>query len=389
MTSQTKLNSILALIALAALSLYVLACSTAFSPDDKKVLYPAFDPQSGAMGIAAYDRTSARSEMLFLPMTLKQGTNSEVDIEPWLMRPQWLNEGRNILIAWAGAGSGSDDDLNLAVLPVGAPATAPRLYCLPDMQDAVSTLVMPLPLVGNRLFLSCGSNTVVRLDVTTGMRARHTFAGVQGDVLLYASPKQDGVFYLEDRKAGEQGVVFGRMNPDTFALMPLMTITNDLADGGFFAYSDDGKRVVLAEKADGGLRLVVLEAGKPVLTRLLTSTNEDVKGDALIAGYTETPAGQTNSLVGLMEVPFSAAPVRRTVLIQTTKLKGEAAFLTQAAVSHDGKTAAVATTYLACDNEDFHPDDCALFLVDLSDPNRKVTKVAIQMPAKTSEPKAK
>jgi hypothetical protein len=266
------------------------------------------------------------------------------------------------------------------------------------MQDAVSTLVMPLPLVGNRLFLSCGSNTVVRLDVTTGMRARHTFAGVQGDVLLYASPKQDGVFYLEDRKAGEQGVVFGRMNPDTFALMPLMTITNDLADGGFFAYSDDGKRVVLAEKADGGLRLVVLEAGKPVLTRLLTSTNEGVKfggfglspqGDALIAGYTETPAGETNSLVGLMEVPFSAAPVRRTVLIQTAKLKGEAALFTQAAISHDGKTAAIATTYLAVENDDFKPDDCALFLVDLSHPSRKVTKVAIPMPVKPAKPEAR
>ena len=53
-------NTALALVGLLALSIYILAC-TSFSPDDTKVLYPAFDAPSGAIGMAVYDR-EARDE---------------------------------------------------------------------------------------------------------------------------------------------------------------------------------------------------------------------------------------------------------------------------------------------------------------------------------------
>jgi hypothetical protein len=56
-------------------------------------------------------------------------------------------------------------------------------------------------------------------------------------------------------------------------------------------------------------------------------------------------------------------------------------FYFQAAISHDGKTAAVSSTYLACTEKEFKPADCALFLVDLSDAKWKVTKVPIPLPA--------
>jgi len=36
---------------------------------------------------------------------------------------------------------------------------------------------------------------------------------------------------------------------------------------------------------------------------------------------------------------------------------------------------------LACDDEAFKAEDCALFLVDLADPGRKVTRVPIPLPA--------
>ena len=88
-------NAILALIGLAALSVYILAC-TSFSPDDSKVLYPAFDAESGAVGMAVYDRAAGRSDMVLVPMTYDIGeTNAAV--EPKLMRGQWLGDGRNIL----------------------------------------------------------------------------------------------------------------------------------------------------------------------------------------------------------------------------------------------------------------------------------------------------
>jgi hypothetical protein len=86
---------------------------------------------------------------------------------------------------------------------------------------------------------------------------------------------------------------------------------------------------------------------------------------------------------GLMEIPFSEAPPRELTLINGAPVEDEpSAYYFQAAISHDAKTAAIASTYLACAKEEFKPADCALFLVDLSDPNWKVTKVPIPMPAK-------
>ena len=57
-------------------------------------------------------------------------------------------------------------------------------------------------------------------------------------------------------------------------------------------------------------------------------------------------------------------------------------FYFQAGISHDGKTAAISSAYLAFSDEDFKPADCALFFVDLGSVDWKVTKVPIPMPAK-------
>jgi hypothetical protein len=86
---------------------------------------------------------------------------------------------------------------------------------------------------------------------------------------------------------------------------------------------------------------------------------------------------------GLMEIPFSDGPTREIVLIKGAPVDDEIlAFYFQMAVSHDGKTAAVASTYLACTDKGFNPADCALFLVEMSEPDWKVTKVPIPVPPK-------
>jgi hypothetical protein len=87
-----------------------------------------------------------------------------------------------------------------------------------------------------------------------------------------------------------------------------------------------------------------------------------------------------------MEIPLGAAPVRETTLITAAPSENdsdETCF--QGSVSHDGKTFAVDSTYLACIEPRFKARDCALFFVDLRSPNRKVTKVPIPMPGKRPE----
>ncbi len=391
---KTTLNSTLALVALAALTIYILACGTAFSPDDKKVLYPAFDPSSGAIGVAVYDRESGRSEMLFVPVAFKKGGDAEV--EPSLLRPQWLADGRNILVT--GTKPDSDDSLNLTVLPVGGQASV-RMYALPAGKKAAEAILLPTPVTGNRVFIMVSSNLLARLDVTTGSLVHHEFQDLKGNLTLYPSPKSDAVFYVEEQGDGKDNVVFGRINADSFARTSLMTITNQAADGGFFTFSADGKRVAMVEKAGDLRRLIVLEDGRTVFARPLTSKGEKLafgsaaflpKGDALCASFLQSTEGQDAVSLGLMEIPLNDTPVRRTVLIKTTGLKDDSAALYfQAGFSHDGKTAGLASTYLACDNKDFKPEDCALFLVDLSDPNRKVTKVLIPLPVKNPAPAGK
>jgi hypothetical protein len=85
---------------------------------------------------------------------------------------------------------------------------------------------------------------------------------------------------------------------------------------------------------------------------------------------------------GLMEIPFSDAPPRELTLINDAPVEDDnsSAYYFQTAISHDGKTAAIASTYLDC-----KPADRALFLVDLSDPQWKVTKVPIPTPAQRPE----
>ena len=57
----------------------------------------------------------------------------------------------------------------------------------------------------------------------------------------------------------------------------------------------------------------------------------------------------------------------------------------QGGLSHDGRAWAAASAYLWAQNEKIANEDCGLFLVDLTDAKRKVTKVAIPVPANRKE----
>jgi hypothetical protein len=239
---------------------------------------------------------------------------------------------------------------------------------------------------------------VARLDLKTGALARHSLGDDQSEFSLYPAAADNGAFYLQERQEPERTRVFGRLEADSFALTPLVTFSDEPADGSFFTYDEQGKRVAFVEKGPGSeLQLVLREAGKPGLTRPLETKGAEWrfgnavfsrKGDTLLASCQKKKAGAAVASYSLLEIPLGTAPIRETVLIPALEAKDEAAALYfQVGVSHDGKTAAAASTYLACATpEDFRPEDCALFFVDLSDAKRKVTKVLIPLPAERSAP---
>ena len=84
-----------------------------------------------------------------------------------------------------------------------------------------------------------------------------------------------------------------------------------------------------------------------------------------------------------MEVPLKGASNAREILLlrDVAGMDSTSPLWFQFGVSHDGKAAAVASTYLAIYQEEnmFKPEHCALFFIDLSDRQRRVTSVPIPL----------
>lgn len=390
MKNKTSRNALLAMTALGALTLYILAC-TSFSPDDTKVLYPSFD-SSGAVGVAVYDRETRRSEMLFVPMTYKQAESNSV--APYLLRSQWLPDGQNLLVAWTGGEGVSDELLNLAVMPFGRRGPV-RQILLPEIEDAAQHLSVPLCVGGDYLLLAASRENLARINLQTGALTVHEMTNNPGQLTLYPVPDGKQVFFIQEQNEPERRYIFGKLDPRDFKRTTLLTITNQLSDGSFFAYDGQGGRVAFVERAGDRSQLVVLESGKPDYRRTLWTNQANYafgnailspKGDRIWASYQRSVSGTTGATFGLMEIPIGDAPIRETALFSVSRDVDKEVLYFQIGVSHDGKTAAGASTYLACTAEGFKPEDCALFFVDLNDPNRRVTKVPITMPASPRSP---
>ena len=374
-----KRNAILAVIGLVSLLGYILACAS-FSPDDSKILYPSFDAASSRLGVALYDRKSKRSEMIFLPMLSGAGsTNATHCIKEGMMRPQWRADGKRVLVSWQ-----MDKELLIAVMPLNGRGAFTVYADFLKGSAPSETLLGPLPVVGERAFILESANSVVRLDLNTGAVVRHEFH--QRGMSLWPMPAESGIFYMSDGETRE----FGRLDPETFATQPLMTFTNQLADGPLFGYDPTGKRLAIVEGGKSGQRVLLLENGKSVFSRPVLEPGGELKlgnllfgrkSDTLLGSYQFTKAGETNSSFGLIEIPLTDAPMRRTVLIQSIAAKNDLSPLyMEMALSHDGKTAAASSTYLATGPE-MQGADCALFMVDLTSAKRKVTTVPIPLPS--------
>ena len=380
-------NSALALLGVASLLVYILAC-TSFSPDDSKILYPAIDSKTGTVGVAVYDRRSRKSELLFSPSSqdIEKGTNQQV-----ILRSQWFGDGRSIVAAWPftdAAGSGGKEGLNFAVLPFRRPAPT-RLFVVPGLKDGVASLVTPLPLAGRAVFLTGASNSVVRLDLETGQMRRE--AGQPG-VTLLPMPSGEQLFYVA--QTNETGGVFecGVFNPDTFVRQPLFQLESSKMgkDGACIAFSRDAKRFAYCCEEKSLWVAHILESGKEEKLLPISGSATDLalgnlqfspKGDILYASFMDFGPGRTNASFGFIEIPINGGPAKQTSLITGAGKHDEGSCLYfQFDVSHDGRTLTVASTYLAYDPP-LKADDCALFLVDLAVSPHKVTKVPIPLPS--------
>ncbi len=380
MKTPRPLHVVLAVIASVSLLIYVLACTTSFSPDDRQVLYPTFDPPSGALGVALYDRESGRSETLYAASKMAVATNQH----PLLMRAEWLPDGRHILVAQASKESG----LSLSVLPRGVSEPVRHLNGA-AWKEALVALELPFAMVGTQIFLN-DEHQFGRLDWRTGATQFNTNG-------IIALPGGDGKTLvgwreLSDQAAGEFGVI----DPETLAFQPQATLTNQLGEGVFPVYRPREHEILFITSQSTNQELQIVCAGRKTFSRLLLRPGCEVKvfglsldvgpqNDRVFAAYASQAANQTNSECGLLEIPLNDQPLVFTPLFHLPSVRDQEMLLAQPSLSHDGKTWAIATTLLYQQSKEFAPEDCALFLVDVTQPTRPVTKVPIAVPAKREQ----
>ncbi len=435
-------NCVLPAIGLASLAVYIIACSQ-FSPDDSKVLFPAFDEKSGAACVSVYERKTGTSEAVFVPRKIGPLVVGESGLH--FLRPQWFPDGRRILVAFTGGGEHVEVDVGLAVLPFGAREPVRLFPFSEDLGPRGYFLALPLCLSGLRVFLPAVEGVVKwrqnqpgrveengpedveenepedvdedepggvqenepegnrersrfpRIDLETGKVEKHEFPSSVG---LWAAGDGKTVLALHASERDPEEYIVSRLNPETWALEPLSRWKSDSrllgVRKGTLAVSADGTKFAsFGRSPDRAAAWLVSEGRVQLWDRPeLLDANLDFcglgalspRGDCFYATFRRKEGESAEAAYGVVEVPLSDAPLRWKDLLRGSARHAESdgdlslAYF-QPALSHDGKTLAIASTYLWASDGAVAAEDCALFLIDLPDPERKVTKVPIRPPA--------
>jgi hypothetical protein len=380
MKTNRTIHVLLAGIGVASLLVYVLACSTAFSPDDRQVLYPSFDPQSGALSIAVYDRSTGRSEQIFSGI----GSHTDTNIHSASLRAGWLPDGKHILVAQAE----EHDRLSLFVIPRGVKEPIRHIGNL-EWDEPTTVLQFPFAVAGTKVFLN-GDHGFARVDWVTGE------VQVNSNKIAVL-PGDDGKTIVSWRELTDNGgAEFGVLDPETLAFQPQLTLTNQMGEGAFPAFHPREREFMFVSGRDTNQEFQIVRDGVKKFSRTITRPGCEVKAaglwpdlgpkkDRVFTSYISQAEGQTNYECGLLEIPLNEKPLRFTPLFQVQS-EEMISLLAQPSLSHDGKTWAISSAWLGAKKKSaLRPEDCALFLVQLDRSQPKITKVPIVLPAVEDE----
>jgi hypothetical protein len=380
MASTRTRDVTLTVVGFAAWLLYILGCAS-FSPDDSKVLFPSNDPKTGGAIVAMYDRAAKTSRALMALPAPKSG-------EPVYVRSLWTPDGSRVVSIWPEG----DHTLRVMVLPL-TPTGPARLLALGDFTDDMpSPFLMNPPVVGSRLFIA-EKKQIRRVDLDTGAEEKKA---VDGEPLLVGVG--DRIYYgrtLPDEGTKKNRIEFGMVDPNTLGLTPMFE-TSKPTDGDtpFFAVSRDGQRLGVLTRKEHASQVLVFETSTPGGPPRALSIGTEAEridpgefqwsrdGSAVYCVFRKEVADDQYQF-GVLEVPVDGKAVRQIPLFRVSGSGENAdAFAFQVDVSHDGKTLAAASTYLQTpfgkkEAQRLKPEDLALYFVDLSRQDRRVTKVPI------------
>lgn len=377
MNRNGPLRIVLAIIGIGALVAYFLACRPSWSPDGSKVLFAYIGPNTGEIGIALFDRNTGQTRSVFV-MPSKHGSQPG-DNFPWA---QWDSAGETAIVVWA-AGQPGPDELHVALVPVEAQKPT-RTFVIPNVDVAPG---LPLAAADGSLFMS--GKSLIRLDLATGKVERRELQ--EGQEVVLVSHKNQ-VYYCSKVSAPSAGYEIGTVDQQKLVLSPGLTLRQEEVGEIFplMAVAEDGSALAVTSTKDQKHRLLIV-AGSELKKSIpldfsatihsLGNLQWSPDGKTIyVALAAEAKDGDSSQLaIGEITVDTGAIRVTPVLRIRKATQPDVLPLMYQIALSPDGKTMATAPAYLGDQLED--KSDLALHLVDMTSPDRKVTKI----PAPTSQ----
>jgi WD40-like Beta Propeller Repeat len=202
-TKQTRsmklIHAALAIIAVAALTLYILACRPSWSPDGRTVVYSYWDEGAQKSAIAMFDRKTRTSRVIF---ELASETNSSNEI----LAAQWAKDGVNVIVALPAGDNGT----SVLLLPQNAQKPV-RAFTIEHMEESDDLGLIPLPQIGNQLFVA-GSKWRTRINLETGEIYSYQQKEKNECVLTEAGDK---IFYMRELEVKGTGHKEGEAKKET------------------------------------------------------------------------------------------------------------------------------------------------------------------------------
>jgi hypothetical protein len=387
MNRSSSLHTVLAIIAVGAALAYLLACRPSWHPDGTKVLLSYGDAEEGPSGIAMLDRTTGKTRSVF------------VTPRPAACWAQWKRGGNQLIASWIRFGDEAEG-LHVALLSLES-AKPLRTFTLLGLDPQNIFVGFPFPEIDGALFVS--GKSLIRLDLESGDTKRQA-VGDKSEISVIA---HENTLYYALTHSQEKTCELGTVNTTDMTLHPVSRLTNqrdEIAPLALAAMSSDGSIMVVPGKRNGKFRIlmvsdcrvrksipVALDANSYELGNLQVAPDKKTIYVAVIPDESseESSEESTPSDDGSDEKPVKYAIAEIAVesaalrLIPVANLRGSkeaSVFDWQISLSPDGKTLAVGGCIMKESVED--ASHTALYLVDLTDPNRKIKRFTVPAPAR-------